>query len=475
LIGSIMKVMHLVTRSKIPADAAELFAWHERPGALARLTPPWEPVRVVSQEGTIHDGDRTVLELPVGPLSMKWEAVHSGYHAGREFSDEQVRGPFALWKHTHRVTPGTDGQSVYEDDLQYATPLGALGRAFGGAWVRRRLERMFVYRHHKLGLDLARHRLLGRRLRIAVSGASGLVGTQLCAFLETGGHEVLRLVRSKAPGPSEIAWNPRTGTIDAAKLEGLDAVVHLAGENVGARWSAARKQRIVDSREQGTRLLAETLAHLQRPPRVWVSASAVGIYGYRGGEFDETGAPADDFLATVCQKWEAATEPAIRAGLRVVHSRFGVILTPSGGALGKLLLPFRMGVGGRIGNGRQVMSWIAIDDAIYAIHHAIANETLSGPINVVSPAAVTNAELTRALGRVLSRPTLFPVPAPIIKLALGEMGKSALLGGATVRPRRLLESGFRFAHPELEDALRFLLGRQPIAEAWEGDTCVVSP
>ena len=323
-----MKVMHLVTRSKISANAADLFAWHERPGALARLTPPWEPVRVVRQEGTIHDGDRTVLELPVGPLSMTWEAVHSGYHPGREFSDQQVRGPFALWKHTHRVTPGSDGQSLYEDDLEYATPLGALGRLIGSGWVRRRLERMFVYRHRKLGLDLQRHRALGQPLRIAVTGASGLVGTQLCAFLQTGGHEVLRLVRSSAPGPSEIGWNPQAGTIDAARLEGIDALVHLAGENVGARWSAARKQRIVDSREQGTRLLAQTLAQLSRPPRVWVSASAIGIYGYQGGEFDESGARADDFLADVCKRWEAATEPAIKAGLRVVHSRFGVILTP---------------------------------------------------------------------------------------------------------------------------------------------------
>jgi uncharacterized protein (TIGR01777 family) len=301
-------------------------------------------------------------------------------------------------------------------------------------------------------------------LHVVVTGASGLIGSAVSRRLEAAGHRVSRMVRRPA-GPGEISWDPDLGRLNPADLEGVDGVVHLAGENVGARWTPARKARIRDSRVRGTRLLSETLARLRRKPAVLVSASAIGIYGNRGDEvLTETSAPGDashDFLVAVAEEWEAAAEPARAAGVRVVHPRFGVVLSPAGGALKKMLPPFRLGLGGRLGNGSQWMSWISIDDAVGSIHYALLTPTLHGPVNTTAPNPVTNDEFTRALGQVLGRPTLFSVPAFALRLALGEMADATVLISARARPVRLLESGYRFAHPDLESALRHVLGKQP--------------
>ncbi len=297
-------------------------------------------------------------------------------------------------------------------------------------------------------------------MRIAVTGASGMVGSALTPFLTTGGHEVLRLVR-REPGAGEIGWNPAEGRLEAADLEGLDAVVHLAGENIASgRWTSRQKQKIRESRVQGTRLLAETLARLERPPKVLVSASAIGFYGDRGDEvLDEQSSPGDNFLASVAKEWEDATSPASEAGIRVVCTRFGVILSPKGGALAKMLTPFRLGAGGNVGSGKQYWSWIALDDVVGAVHHALMTEELRGPVNVVAPEPLTNAEFTKVLGKVLHRPTILPVPAPAARLALGQMADELLLASARVEPARLRESGYEYRYPELEQALRHLLGR----------------
>jgi uncharacterized protein (TIGR01777 family) len=455
----------LLARSQIPAPASEVFAWHGRPGALERLSPPWEHVTVEERTGTIHDGDRTVLRLKIGPASQRWVAVHRDYQEGRQFADEQVQGPFASWLHTHVVESRGASLALLEDRIRYTLPLGGLGRRVAGGAVRQRLARMFGYRHATLAADLQRHRAVGagKKLRVAVSGASGFVGTQLCAFLTTGGHTVSRIVRHwPAASDDEILWDPARGEIDAAKLEGFDAVVHLAGENVGGgRWTRARKERILKSRVEGTRLLAETLAKLARPPSVFVSGSAIGLYGQHGDEpLDENTPPGNDFLAEVCRGWEAAAEPAVNHGIRVVHPRFGVILSPSGGALAKLLPPMKVGAGGRIGSGKQITSWVSLDDAIYAVHHALCDEALVGPMNVVAPHAVSNAELTHLIGEVLHRPTVFPLPATVVKLLFGEMGETMLLGGARVVPARLQAARFAFQHPTLPVALAHLLGRR---------------
>jgi uncharacterized protein (TIGR01777 family) len=297
-------------------------------------------------------------------------------------------------------------------------------------------------------------------MQIAITGSTGLVGAELVPFLTTGGHRVSRVVRNN-PSGTDIAWNPTAGTIDAERLEGLDAVVHLAGENIAARrWNAEQKARIRDSRVQGTRLLCETLARLRQPPRVLVSASAIGFYGNRGDEvLTETSTAGDGFLPDVCREWEAATKAAEEAGIRVVHLRFGIVLSPKGGALAKMLTPFRLGLGGRIGNGSQWMSWISLDDVVGSIYHALATESLSGPVNAVAPKPVTNCEFTKTLGRVLWRPTIFPMPAFMARLAFGEMANDLLLGSSRVEPVKLLQSGYRFLHADLERSLRHLLGK----------------
>ncbi len=300
-------------------------------------------------------------------------------------------------------------------------------------------------------------------MHVVVTGSTGLIGSALVSFLTTEGHRVTRLMRSTPrPGAAEVPWAPEAGSVAVPGLEGAEAVVHLAGENIATgRWTAAKKARIRDSRVQGTRVLCEALTQLAEPPKVLVSASAIGYYGDRGPEIlPETSRPGQDFLARVCRDWEAAIEPAAQCGIRVVLLRIGVVLSPTGGALGKMLGPFSLGIGGIIGTGQQYLSWIAIDDVVSAISHAIGTETLAGPVNVVAPHPVTNREFTKTLGRVLRRPTLLPMPALVARLGLGEMAEALLLASTRVEPGRLHNTGFTFGYPELEGALRHLLGKE---------------
>jgi uncharacterized protein (TIGR01777 family) len=296
-------------------------------------------------------------------------------------------------------------------------------------------------------------------MKILVTGASGLIGTALVASLTSSSHEVIRLVRGQAnPAEKTAHWDPMAGSIDASALEGVEAVVHLAGEHIAERWTAAKKTRIRDSRVKGTELLCETLTRLSSPPNVLASASAIGYYGDRGEEtLTEDSPPGQGFLADVCQAWEAATEPARQRGIRVVRLRLGVVLSAAGGALAKLLPPFRLGLGGVLGSGQQYMSWIALDDVVGAIQHTLVTEALQGPTNVVSPHAVTNQEFTKTLGKVLGRPTALPLPAFAARLMFGEMADELLLASARVQPTKLTASGYQCRYPEIADALQHLL------------------
>lgn len=298
-------------------------------------------------------------------------------------------------------------------------------------------------------------------MRILVTGSSGLIGSALVSSLTSGGHSVTRLVRTEPqPGRPEVRWDPAAGWIDTAGLEGHEGVVHLAGENITGRWTPAKKARLRDSRVKGTRLLAESLAKLTQPPRVLVCASAVGYYGDRGEEIlREESAAGRGFLAEVCRQWEAAAQPAAEKGIRVVLLRIGVVLSPKGGALATMLLPFRLGLGGKIGSGKQYISWISLDDLVGIIEYALTTESLRGVVNAVAPQAVTNLEFTKTLGRVLRRPTLFPMPAFAARLALGELADELLLASARVEPARIRAAGYQFRYPELEGALRHLLGK----------------
>ncbi len=292
-------------------------------------------------------------------------------------------------------------------------------------------------------------------MKVLVGGATGLVGGALVNYLTASRIEILRLSRSSSPaGEPTVRWDPAAGRLPAAELEGVDAVVHLAGETITGRWTEAKKSRIRSSRIDGTRLLSQTLAGLQRPPKVLICASAVGFYGDRGEETcTEQSAPGQGFLTDVVTEWEAATTAAKEAGIRVVHLRIGVVLSPSGGALAKMLLPFRLGLGGRIGSGRQYMSWVTLDDLVRMIDHLITHDEVCGVVNAVAPQAVTNAAFTRSLGRALRRPAVLPVPAFLIRLLFGEMGRSLLLSSTRVEPVVLGTSGYEFVHPTLDEAL----------------------
>lgn len=296
-------------------------------------------------------------------------------------------------------------------------------------------------------------------MKILISGSHGLVGTNLIESLISPDHEVYRLVRHYAESPSEIEWNPDRYSIALARLEGFDAVVHLAGESIAeGRWTEEKKKRIRESRVKGTRLLGDALANLTNPPKTFISASAIGYYGDRGDEvLTEASAPGNDFLSEVCVEWEKATAFATEKGIRVVNCRFGIILDAKGGALAKMLPPFRMGVGGKIGSGEQWMSWIALDDVIGGIKFALANASIKGPVNFVAPAPVTNAVFTKTLGKILSRPTIFPIPAFGVRLLFGEMADALLLGSQRVEAAVLQNSGYLFKYPVLEGALAHTL------------------
>jgi uncharacterized protein len=452
-------------RTELEVSAEALAAWHARPGAFERLGPPWERLEIVEQRGSIHDGDLLVFHVKQGPLRLKWVARHEAYIAGRQFRDVMERGPFARWAHTHRFEPLGEGKSALDDQIEYALPLGALGELVAGRLVRKMLDRMFDLRHRRTMQDLDRHKRYAEqpRKRVAITGATGLVGGALAPFLTTGGHTVHPVVRRATGAADEIVWAPARGEIEGAKLAGVDAVVHLAGENIGGqRWSPEFKARVLKSRVDGTRLLCEAMAALpsSERPGVLVSASAVGFYGDRGAaQLTEEDAAGEGFLAEVCQAWEAACEPARQAGIRVVHPRIGLVLSGTGGALEKMLLPFKMGAGGRMGSGEQYMSWIALDDLIGAIHHMLWQDELIGPVNATAPSPVTNQEFTKVLGEVLHRPTIVPAPAFALKLAMGaQMAEELLLSGQRVLPSRLEQTEFVFNYPTLESALRHVLG-----------------
>ncbi len=458
---------YCIATSTLGAPAADVFRWHQRRGAFARLTPPWEDVTVQRVDGApLKDGTEVHLSMRLGALHMPWVARHEGHREGRCFRDIQQRGPFKYFAHDHLFEDVADG-CRYTDRIEFQPPLGALGRLVGGGVLRHKLARMLRYRHDTLAWDLARHAQLVLPRKVAITGASGLIGSQLSATLSTAGTEVIHLVRRVPRAPWERRWDPDQKLLDPEHLSDVDAVIHLAGESIVGRWSAAKKQRIRESRIRGTTLLAEALASNQRAgrggPGTLLTASAVGIYG---SDLPLDAAPSDEhspqgtgFLAEIVNAWEQATEPAKQAGLRVAHLRLGIVLSPRGGALRTMLPASRMGVAGPLGNGRQWLSFIGLDDAIDAFLFALSEATLSGAINVVAPEAVQQKALMASLGRVLNRPACLPFPAALLRLALGEAADEMLLASLNVKPKKLLDAGFRFRTPSLEATLRHSLGR----------------
>ncbi len=442
-----------------------VFAWHLRLGAFERLTPPWERVRVEKPGGPIANGSEVTLSIRKGPLALHWVARHTNVVPPDTFTDEQVKGPFHQWTHQHRFDRADGQRCRLTDRISCVPPLGSVGSMLGTPFLRRQLERLLEYRH---AVTLADFRDLAQfqdqpRLTIAITGASGLVGSALVPYLRTQGHRVRPLVRGKAEG-DEISWNPAAGTLDPDDLEGTDVVVHLAGENLAAgAWTASRKAELRASRVRGATVLATAIRQLSRPSRLFLSASAIGYYGDRGNEIlTEASGIGVGFLPELCHEWEQACL-AIQDQVRVVCYRFGLVLTPAGGALGKLLPVFRAGLGGPAGGGKQWMSWVSIEDVVAAIQYACYTEELHGAVNLVAPDAVTNATFGQTIGRVLHRPAMVPVPAFALRLGFGEMADATLLASTRVVPERLAASGYGFRHRSLEAALRHLLGVRPLS------------
>jgi len=459
-------IMPVFTRTvSLPRPVRDVFAWHERPGALERLTPPWERVEILKQSGGIHEGGRVELRTKIGPFWSRWEVEHRGYDEGRVFYDVLQSGPFPSWEHEHRFRADGPADCTLTDAIKYEIPFGWLGR-LGSGLAQRKLERLFAYRHETLAQDLAMATYYGsvRNMRFLVSGASGVVGRALVPFLRSQGHEVVRLVRQKTRMADEIFWDPLKGVLDLAHARPFDAVVHLAGENIaGRRWTKAQREKILASRVLGTRTLVTALDRLRHRPFVLVTASATGFYGDGGGgklfEDDKRGS---GFLPEVCEAWEREAAVARGFGIRVAKLRTGVVLTPAGGALQKLLPLFCAGLGGRIGSGGQWMSWISVDDLLGAIYHAVLDQRCNGPVNAVSPNPVTNAEFTATLSRVLRRPAFLPAPSLALRAAFGAMAEETLLTSQRVLPGRLMESQYVFRHEDLESALRHVLGRSAV-------------
>ncbi len=451
-----------IKKTKINAPVDRVFSWHEKNGAIARLTPPWAPLKLISREGEgIKKGVKVIFRIRLFSISMPWVAKHIDYRENQEFKDCQIKGPFAKWEHTHRFHSNGESGMVMEDRVEFKLPFRILSRPFYG-YAKKEFERMFSYRHRVLKYDLENHSGEISKKRILVSGASGTIGSALVPFLQTCGHEVIRLVRKKTDvKEGDLFWDPYKGLLDLETAGPIDAVINLNGLDISrGRWTDDQKQKILDSRVIPTRLLVEKMKMLKQKPEVFISSSAIGFYG--NGEdtpLTESASPGDCFISTVCRQWEDEAQKAEAAGIRTVQLRIGIVLTPAGGALARMELPFKIGCGVRLSHGRQYMSWISMDDAVSGILHILNSESIRGPVNLTAPNPVTNREFSESLAKVFSKKVFFRFPAFLSKLLWGEMGKETLLTGARVKPEKLLNSGFSFQHETLFPALRHVLGR----------------
>lgn len=412
---------------------------------------------MVSGEEEPRVGAHLVADLSLGPARQRWISEVCEYIPGERLVEVQIKGPFAHWQHVHAFLPESDNVSTLSDEVEYALPLGAAGEVLGSSWVRHELLRIFRYRHRRTADDLALHAAYADRprLTVAITGSSGLLGGELAAFLSSGGHRVLRIVRHSPRAADEIFWDPRRALLEPELLEGVDAVVHLAARSLNAlRWTSGVKREILASRIEGTSLIARTVARTESKP-VLITNSAIGYYGDRGDELlDERSPLGSGFLAEVCDGWERSLAPARDAGVRVVILRTGVVLSGHGGALPRMLPAYRTGLGGPLGSGRQWMSWIALQDYIGIAYRALFDRGLNGPVATVAPHPVTNRDFIAALTRVLHRPGVIPLPEAALRATLGEMGARMLLDSTRVVPTRLAEAGHVFRYPDVEEALR---------------------
>jgi uncharacterized protein len=459
-------LFHSFARSShLSVSCEEAFQWHGREGALERMLPQWMPTQIISKEGSIHNGDTVTVKSIFGIVPIVFQALHQNYIENKQFEDIQIKGPFAFFKHTHKFEKIDDKKSRILDEIEYCLPMGILSRFIGHSFIDEKLSRLFTYRHRTLKYDLFLHsKYSHKKFKILVTGSSGLVGSSLVPFLTSGGHTVIKLVRgsSQLLQPGTAVWDIENNKfVNPDVLEGLDAVVHLAGENIATqKWSEERKKELVDSRVHFTSALCNALAQLKKPPKAFIAASGIGIFGSR--DYDdilyEESKLGEGFLAKLAKDWEKASEGASHAGMRVVHLRFGTIISLSGGVLKRMYTPYRLCLGGPFGSGRQMISWVSITDVLGLILFSISNEKVTGALNAVAPHAVTNEQFSALLAQTLDRPSSLRIPELFVETLFGEMGRELLLSGQHAKPVKATKNGYEFLHSQLHDAFTYCLG-----------------
>ena len=453
------------------APVEDVWSWYDSKGAFRRIMPEWEGIRPVEAGALVNDAT-TRFKITLGPLRPTWVARHHGVVSGEVFNDVMEKGPFGAWDHEHRFVSTSATSSEIHDTIQWKLPFHPLTFWTAPFTVKGRMKQMFAYRTLRVQEDIKRIAQYADQpqQKVLISGSTGLIGMQLCAFLQAAGHQVIRLVRPSTVLPPDVdnepcvVWDDRKGEVIDGSLEGFDTVIHLAGAGIGdKRWNVKRKELIVSSRTVPTDHLARLLGTLEQPPKTFMCGSAIGFYGNRGDEkLTESSSAGEGFLAETCQAWENAALPAKEAGIRTVWMRTGIITTPMGGALQQLLLPTLLGAGGPAGGGRQYQSWISLHDQIYATYHLMMNNSCEGAYNLTAPEPVTQKQYAKTLGKVTLRPWFAPAPGFVLRIMFGELAQSLILDGQRVHPKRLLDSGFTFQHNQLESCLRQCLGKQKI-------------
>jgi uncharacterized protein len=430
---------------------------------------------MVEQKGGINNDDISIFQINLGLITFKWVAKHFGYIHNRQFQDKMIKGPFKKWVHTHSFIPQGPNQCIIEDKIDYMPRFGKIGSKIIQKRMQNYLNQLFLYRSRILVNDTLLEKMTQEKGKsILITGSHGLIGSSLIPLLTSiGRHKITRLVRkvnnssniglnhpTNKEDKKSIFWYPEYDKLDHHELEGFDIIIHLAGENIFGRWTDIKKQRIFDSRVGSTKLLSKSLTKLSNPPSLLICASAIGYYGDRPNEYlTEDSIQGKGFLSGVCQEWEKATREASEIGIRVVNTRFGVVLTPKGGILQKVLSPFKLGLGITIGNKDQYISWVSIEDVIKSIFYSITNTSIKGPVNVVSPKPVTNLEFSDTFKKIFNPKLSVSINQNIPKLIFGEMSKEVLSTNTCVIPKKLVSTGYKFFNSELEDSLRFLLGK----------------
>lgn len=459
-------LIHSFTRSShLSVSCEDAFQWHMRDGALERMMPPWLSGKIVSRTGSIRNGDTVTFKSSVGLVPIEFQAIHQNFIENKQFEDIQLKGPFAFYKHTHHFEKIDEKKSKIIDEIQYSLPMGFLSWLIGNSVIKEKLNRLFTYRHRTLKYDLFLHaKYSQKKLRILVTGSSGFVGSSLIPFLKSGGHEVIKLVRdNNIELKNDVAlWDMENKKFNNTDLlEGLDAVIHLAGENIAAqKWNEERKKELIESRVNFTVQLCTALTQLKSPPKTIVAASGIGIFGSRDYDdiLHEDSKLGEGFLAKLAQEWERASQIAIDSGIRVVHLRFGTIISLAGGVLKKMYTPYRLYLGGPFGSGRQMISWISIVDVLGLILFSISNHKITGAVNAVAPYAVSNEQFSELLAQTLDRPSSLRIPEIFVQTFFGEMGKELLLSGQHAKPIKATKNGYEFLHSQLHDVFSYYLG-----------------